>query len=158
MKIENYVITQVFQKNEIENGISLVFLNKNNPREALVLKMFSFYLINISDRINIDGFSEINIDNREGSAVSDTYIKGIKTTDVNDLNYIKFNNESLLVLTSTLDNISGESYQNLRLFRNKKSVQIGPLGITEYEKFCQDFEHEQDCNVLDLRFNGSVSN
>jgi len=153
MQIHNYPFTDIYRKNEADNSISLIFLNKTKLSEALIFTKFSLYLINLSDNINLEGFVSLFLSKEYSNAkTSSLCIDAITSTDINDIIYIKLSNGYLIVMTYTLDNYSGDSYQHLRIITEDNNSANTPLNITEYEKFNKDFESENACEVLDLRF------
>lgn len=153
MQIQNYPFTDIYRKNEAGNLISLIFLNKHKPLEALAFLGFSFYLINITTSINLDGFTQLlTIEESNSANEPELQITAINSTDINDIVYIKISNDNLIILTHTFDNYSGDSYQHLRIITKESNQAMPPLGITEYKKFNMDFESGNSCDVLDLRF------
>jgi len=151
MQIHNYPFSEIYRRNETDNRITLLIMNKDKPWEALAFYRFSFYLININSKINLDGFVHL-FSYGESDTKPISYIRAISSTDINDIVYIKFGDDSLIVLTHSFDNYSGDSYQMLRIITNNNNSPMTPLNVTEYEKFNKDFESEKPCDVLDLRF------
>lgn len=153
MQIHNYPFTDIYIKKETNHNITLVFLDRQKPLEALVFIGFSFYIINVTTSIKLDGFTQL-LSVTEDSKVKGSllHITAINSTDINDIIYIKISNDNLIVLTHTFDNYSGDSFHRLRIITKESNIAMTPLDITEYSKFNMDFECGNPIDVSDLRF------
>src|SRR6266700_3943402 len=137
MEIHNYPFTDIYRRNNAEHLIELIFLNKNKPQEALVFLGFSFYLINITATINLEGF--VHLPAVEKNKDHEHAVMAIHSTDIQDIIYIKLDNGHMVVMTHTFDNYSGDAYMTFRIC-TKEDQLMTPLNITEYEVVNGHFE------------------